>query len=714
MGVSLREDLLKSRYLMDGEAEDQMWRRVTAFVIQDDPDLMHIGERIYEALRSGQIVFNSPLLMNAGTKQPLASACFVYGVEDSIESIMNLQSVAARIFKLGAGIGVDYSKLRPEDEPVHSGGTASGPCSFMTLVDHLAEVIKSGGRRRAAIMSTLNVTHPDVMKFIQIKKDDKTLQNTNISVMMNDDFMRKAQAGTLTGTQKEIWKSLVHNAWLRGDPGLVFLSTINRNTHGVVNRTYEAVNACSEFPLYAGESCLIGTINLGHPTMQTSTNISFWSYWMTRILDNVIDHAWYPLPEIEAMAKKYRRVGVSITGLGDYLIRRGVRYGSLEAINEVTNVVITVRNATTLATEQLAEIKGAFPEFGMFKSDQRIKVAESKPRRNLTVTTIAPAGSTSFLCGADCSGIEPLFAVAYQRMARLEKGGDTWYDMVSPIAQEVFNKHGIKLTKELLQKIYNNHGSIQGIEEIPEKVQKFLVTAHDVTPMEHLEMLGTVQQHIEAAVSKTINLPHSATEEDIEKIYLRAYELDCKGITVFRDGCKSTQVLKTGEAKQEPKTEKAITLPEILEAIRVKMHTPDGRSLYVSTSFNADNIPVEVFATLAKSGTDEAAYTEALGRLISLSLRSGVSYKEIFKTLRGIRGKDWTGFQERIIWSIPDAIAVAIDTATTSKTGVVQPNVAEKPVTLTEGEKKCPECGCDLAPDNKCCRCLNCGWSNCS
>lgn len=728
--MSLREDLLKTRYLKDGETEAEFWIRVSEFVCTNEPTLQKLKPTILKGLTSGAIIFNSPLLMNAGRGQQLSSACFVYGVDDSIESIMRLQTVAASIFKLGAGIGVDYSQLRPEGAKVGSGGTSSGPCSFMTLVDHLAEVIKSGGRRRAAIMATLRVDHPDIKRFVACKRDDKTLQNTNISVMMTDEFMKKVKKKDPSVTP--LWDLIVDNAWMRGDPGLVFIDTINRNTSGIKGMQYTAVNACSEFPLFPSESCLIGTLNIGKiyedaviafeekqfPRLESVDKVFehllvWWAKVMTRILDNVIDIAWYPFPEIEEAAKKYRRIGVSITGFGDYLIHNKIRYGSVKAIIKAKEVTQLINYASLEESRLLAKEKGAFPMFEQSTLDERLEgdPVFKLPRRNITTTTIAPAGSTSFLCNAECSGIEPVFAFAYKRMARLDKSGDSWYNILSPLlVNHLFKNYGIEVTDEMVEDVVKNNGMVSGLNWVPTKAREYLVTAHEITPEEHLNMLAAFQTGVGASVSKTINLPHSATKEDISNLYLAAWENNCKGITVFRDGCKKGQVLSTSTetTNSAPVAPKKVKLPYLLESRRVKIETPSG-NMYVLVSF-FDGRPIEVFANLGRSGQEVYAYTEGIGRVISLALKNGVDYSSIVKTLRGIRGNEVSLFNNEYVYSVPDAIAIAMDYAVKAFKNIdIDQDKQEK-----INSNLCPNCGEPLATDNGCFHCKSCLWSNCS
>lgn len=702
--MSLRDDLINSRYLLDGEIEDEMWERVATFVTQKREELVMYKDCIKEMLSKGDIIFNSPILMNAGKSTPLSSACYVLPVEDNIESIMDLQQLSAKIFKLGAGVGADYSRLRPEGFPVGSGGTSSGPCSFMSLVDNLAEVIKSGGKRRAAIMSSLRVDHVDIEKFIKIKENDDKLLNTNISVMITDEFMQ----GVYAKKEKElrIWNSLIDNAWKRGDPGVIFIDTINRNTNRVSDLLYEGVNACSEFSLYPYESCLIGSINLANLDVNSDecfSELYFVAELVAKCLDNVIDHSWYPDDRVEEAAKKYRRVGVGITGLADCLFNKGLRYGSDEAVEFTKKIMKTIQDGTINASVELAEKYGAFSEYENIIWDTRFLI--NKPIRNITTTVVAPAGSTSILAGADGSGCEPLFSLAYDRMMRRDK--EDWYTVVPDIVQKTFNKYGITLTPEKIMDIKDNGGSVQGLDWVPEELQEYLVTAQDLTPDDHLKMLISVQKFVGASVSKTINLPNSATREDVENIYMTAYENGVKGITVFRDGCKSNQVLRTAK-REDPVVLHTKDLPMVMPSVRVKIPTPSG-SMYMMTSFYK-NKPVEVFCNLGKSGMDDYAYTEALGRVISLCLKRGIPADNIIKTLKGIRGREVSVFNDHYVYSVPDAIAIALGEAVAGYEGLSSETRRDSNLS----NNLCPDCNVPLTLDNGCFSCYNCGYSSCS
>lgn len=737
--MALRDELLKKRYLKPNETEDNLWQRVAEFVTRGLPQKT-ARYSVFDLLKKGVIIYNSPILMNAGTKKELASACYVLPVYDDLDSISDMEKIAGRIFKLGAGVGVDYSYLRPEGTPINSGGTSSGPCSFMEELDKRADVIKSGGKRRAAVLTSLRVDHPDIEQFITYKRNDDKLLNINISVMFTDDFMMHLQLEpnkpyNLTWNGKvykqiepqKLWDLFIENMWLRGDPGAIFIDKINAHTNSVDGMEYKAVNACAEFPLYDYESCLIGSINLGKLVITSKSEPNKLDYdtliritnLMTLTLDNVITNAYYPTKEIAEAAKRYRRIGVGVTGIHDMLIKLGIRYGSAESLDVIKKCLTTITKAASDTSKKLYRLSSSNPSVTGWHIHGDTDIYEH-PRRNLATTVIAPTGSTSILCGAESSGIEPIFAVAYRRRALMDDV-ETEYTIVNELFKKMYEDvTGKELTQEVIDAIVKNNGSVQrlSVDLVPKCLQEIFVTAYDLTPKEHLNVLIAAQSCIENSISKTINVPNSFSKEDISDLLLYAYNNNVKGITIFRDGCKSTQVLVTGtqDTPQQDSSQPAkIQLPDTLDCIRVKLNTPTGNSLYVMVSFSGDT-PVEVFANLGKSGFDDYAYTEALGRVISLALRHGVPYTSIIKTLRGIRGKDVSLFNDKYVFSIPDAIAIALQHAVSIRTNTP----ADTSVTDHESTVKimdtniCPECGSTLVSDNGCLTCPNCLWSKCS
>ena len=729
-----REKLLQARYYLPGEDWDGFCCRVAAFVTQgmNDDDFR---QRVFYALVHRRIIFNSPILMNAGTANPQASACFVWQPEDNMDSIMDLQTVAAKIFKQGSGIGVDYSKLRPEGAELSTRGTSSGAVSFMSLVDHLADVIKAGSTRRAAVLASLRIDHPDIFKFIKIKRNDDMLLNTNISVMVTNEFMQHVANEEFdtpwplvfdgkvyqTTTVGELWKELVHNAWLRGDPGVVFIDTVNSTTPGVDGKTYAATNACAELPLYHGEACLIGSINLAQLAYEDGVHtdrLKECVTLLTRCLNNVIDYAQYPDPRIEAEVKKYRRIAIGVTGFGDMLIKLHRSYGDIlgpssSLRQQVEEIIMCITNTANKISGEMAK---ACMAQNKFPDGFDMRVFEKHHRLNLATTVVAPTGATSIIVGAECSGIEPLYAIAYTRHIREGNSKDTTeYHVVSELFRNVFKTRMQRdLTDEEIKEIVEAGGSVQKLTWVPSELRQRFMVASDLSPEAHVRMQAIVQSAVNNAVSKTVNLPNAATEEDVAKVYLMAYQEGCKGTTVFRDGCKNTQVLVTGK-KEDSKPVPAVSefpakLPEMMEARRIRLPMPDGSHLYVLVSF-LNGKPMEVFANLGRSGQDVYAYTEALGRLASLALRHGVEVKALIKTLKGIRGRDVGLFGDQYIYSVPDALAIALDVTQNGYEGKTQEEVMQERL----AQKVCPECGEPIRYDGSCSSgSCTCGWSRCS
>ena len=727
-----REKLLQARYYLPGEDWDSFCARVAAFVTRGLHD--DFRQRVYKALCCQEIIFNSPILMNAGTANPQASACFVWQPEDTMESIMDLQTVAAKIFKQGSGIGVDYSKLRPEGAELSTRGTSSGAVSFMTLVDHLADVIKAGSTRRAAVLASLRIDHPDIFKFIKIKRNDDMLLNTNISVMVTNEFMQHVANEKFdtpwplvfdgkvyqTTTVGELWKELVHNAWLRGDPGVVFIDTVNNATPGVEGKAYAATNACAELPLYHGEACLIGSINLAQLTDEDGVHtdrLKECVVLLTRCLNNVIDYAQYPDPRIAAEVKKYRRIAIGATGLGDMLIKLHRSYGDiLDPSSSLRSQVEDIMTYITLTANKVSgEMAKACMAQNKFPDGFNMQVFERHQRLNLATTVVAPTGATSIIVGAECSGIEPLYAVAYTRHIREGNSKDTTeYHVVSELFRDAFRQATKReLTEDEIAAIVEAGGSVQALNWVPYALKRRFVVAADLSPETHVQMQALVQNCVNNAVSKTVNLPNTATEEDVANVYLMAYRKGCKGTTVFRDGCKSTQVLVTGKKEERKAPEKvsvSTKLPDLMDARRIRLPMPDGSHLYVMVSF-LDGKPMEVFANLGRSGQDVYAYTEALGRLASLALRSGVEASALIKTLKGIRGRDVGVFGDQYVYSVPDALAIALDAVQNGYQGKTQEEAMKERL----AQDVCPECGEPIRYDGSCSSgSCTCGWSRCS
>ena len=571
--------ILSARYLLKNEngkiieTPKQLFERVATSIAnvekkygKDDKQVMEISKDFYNAMTSFKFMPNSPTLMNAGTKLGQLSACFVLPIADSINDIFDAVKYAAIVHKSGGGTGFSFSRLRPSNDAVNTtGGVASGPISFMKIFDSATEQIKQGGKRRGANMGILRIDHPDILNFIMAKENENTLRNFNLSIAVTKDFMNALSAnrqydlinprnGKAVGklNARAVWNLIVTMAWKTGDPGLVFIDRINSSYSNPVPRLgpIESTNPCGEQPLYAYDSCNLGSINLAN--MLKPINSHYEVDWDElrritklgiRFLDNVIDANSYPIKQIEEMTHSIRRVGIGVMGWADMLIKLGIRYDSNEALALAENVMSFITNNARQMSQELAEERGPFPEF---KNSIWYKLGY-KPLRNSTVTTIAPTGTISIISNGVSQGIEPIFSVVYMRNVAESLGSN-----LIEVNNE-FERYALEnnfYSEELMKKLAGRI-SVQDVEEIPEKIRKLFVTAHDIAPEWHIKMQAAFQKHVDNAVSKTINFPSHATPQDIENAYKLAYELGCKGITVYRDQSKSNQVLNVANEQNQ-------------------------------------------------------------------------------------------------------------------------------------------------------------------
>ena len=556
--------VLKRRYLLRDEegkvieTPSQMFRRVARAVAKADllydkkADVKKTEENFYQIMANREFLPNSPTLMNAGTRLGQLSACFVLPVEDSIEGIFTTLKHMAIIHQSGGGTGFSFSKLRPAGDIVGSTkGIASGPVSFMTIYDAATNVIKQGGRRRGANMAILDVTHPDILKFIEVKSREGALTNFNISVAVTDEFMeaveKDGEYGLINPRSKKVEEQLrarhvfdliVVNVWRTGDPGLVFIDEINRHNPTPKVGEIRSTNPCGEQPLLPYESCNLGSINLAKMVKDgdldweklrrvTSTAVHF--------LDNVIDVNKYPMPEIAKITRANRKIGLGVMGFADMLIQLGIPYNSEEALASAEKVMKFISEEATKKSVEIGEARGPFPNFkGSLWEKKGYKTI-----RNSTVTTVAPTGTISIIAGCS-SGIEPIFAMAFVRNVM---EGTRLLEM-QPTFEKVAREKGF-FSMDLMLNIAKT-GSIQNLEEIPKEMRRVFVTALDIAPEWHVKMQAAFQKYVDNAVSKTVNLPPDATVEDVRKIYWLAYKLKCKGITIYRYGSKKEQVLYIG------------------------------------------------------------------------------------------------------------------------------------------------------------------------
>jgi len=746
--------VLQKRYLQRDEegnpveAAADMFARVAENIAQAergyqpgaDPD--RVAAQFFELMAGLKFLPNSPTLMNAGRDLQQLSACFVLPVEDSMESIFTAIKNAALVHQSGGGTGFSFSRLRPKNDIVKStNGVASGPVSFMRVFDTATETIKQGGTRRGANMGILRVDHPDILEFITAKEDEGVLNNFNISVGVTEEFMqavlnngeyvvRNPRDGQEVARYRarEVFDLIVNLAWKNGEPGIVFLDRLNRDNPTPHVGQIESTNPCGEQPLLPYESCNLGSVNLR--LMVTDGEVD-WdelrrvTRLAVRFLDNVIDMNRYPLPEIERMTKGNRKIGLGVMGWADMLMRLGIPYDSPEAEELARKVMGFIDAEAIRASEDLAEERGVFPNY-----EGSIWEARGRRVRNATLTTIAPTGTISIIAGSS-SGIEPLFALAFIRNVL----DNTQLPEAHPFFEEVTRARG--LYSPGLMRAVAAKGSLRHIEGVPDDMKRVFATAHDVSPEWHIRMQAAFQEHTDNAVSKTVNFPNSAGPSEVENVYLMAYQLGAKGVTIYRDGSRVDQVLSIGEVKKAGGASGNGHKPEFVPGdlcptCGQRTAAPRGSrggvlhgetrekitgcgSLYVTV--NEDDLgPREVFANMGKAGGCASASTEAMGRLISLAFRYGASPDKIVKQLKGIRCHVPLGLGPRQILSCPDAIAKAIADKYLQEMPYAEHETEveqlEMPIAYAQGA--CPECGGAIEHEGGCVVCRACGYSKCA
>src|SRR2546426_610122 len=643
--------VLRERYLLrnaQGEVietpEEMCWRVALSIAAgearygRSRAAVREIAAAFYEVMVDGDFLPNSPTLMNAGKGNGLQySACYVLPVGDSMEEIFDSVKAAAIIHKSGGGTAFAFSRLRPKDDIVSStGGRASGPVSFLRVFNGATEAVKQGGTRRGANMGILKVDHPDILEFIVCKLDGG-ITNFNISVAATDTFMEALSRGEeyalvnphtkkVVGrlSAREVFDRMVSAAWRTGDPGMVFIDRINASP---ANPTpdlgqVEATNPCGEQPLLPNEACNLGSLNaskFARPGDDSELSID-WDEMervvrlAVRFLDDVIEMNPYPLPEIDATVKSNRRIGLGLMGWADLLFTMGIPYDSPGAIDLADRLMAFVKEKSHDQSAKLGEERGPFPNWSLSI------YANDRPLRNSTVTTIAPTGTISMIAGCS-SGIEPIFALAFEHRVRQPDG-----ERVLTFVNETFERIAKERSfySDALMREIAKRGSLHGIPGVPEEAGRIFKTSHEVSYDWHVRHQAAFQRYTDNGVSKTINLPNGASEEDIARAYLLAWELGCLGITVFRDGCKGEQVLNVGIKKEVPAPTAAPSVirprPHSLKGSTYRTDTPIGTA-FITVNETPDGDPFEVFVQVGKGGSDTMAVAEALGRLISLVLR---------------------------------------------------------------------------------------------
>lgn len=757
------QTVLEKRYLIkdaEGKPKEtvpQLFERVAQAVAAADrnydeqADVDTTAREFYNAMTNLEFLPNSPTLMNAGRPLGQLSACFVLPVEDSMEEIFEAVKQAALIHKSGGGTGFSFSRLRAKGSVVNStGGVASGPVSFMKVFNTATEAVKQGGTRRGANMGILQVDHPDIMEFIGCKSDNNEINNFNISVAITEKFMEavlkgeeydlvQPNTGKVAGrlNAREVYDKIVDAAWRNGEPGIVFIDRLNRDNVVPSQGRIESTNPCGEQPLLPYESCNLGSINLvemlgeeqGAPAIDWE-KLGRTVDLAVHFLDNVIDVNRYPIEQIDKVTKLTRKVGLGVMGFADLLMLLGVPYNSQQGVETGERVMQFINQRAKRASRRLAEQRGPFPLFGeSIYQDQA-------PIRNATVTTIAPTGTLSIIAGVS-GGVEPLFAFAFIRNVM---DGDELIE-VHPILRRQLEQRGL-YSDELMRKIIEQ-GSLQHIPEIPEDLKGVFVCAHDVAPEWHIRMQAAFQRHTDNAVSKTVNFPNTATREDVSRVYILAYEMGCKGVTIYRDGSRDSQVLNIGKVnkgEQEPSGCEACEYleemrrqaaqsrleprprPEVTMGLTEKVKIGCG-NLYVTVNYDENGI-CEVFTNTGRHGGCPSQ-SEATSRLVSIALRSGIDVQTIIDQLKGIRCPSTIRQKGMKVTSCPDAIARTIEKVMYGQNGGKMPAVVKAlereindgPVPLEDssvsGVRYCPECGAPVVHEGGCVICRQCGYSKC-
>ncbi len=683
-------------------------------------------EKFYTMMAEMNFLPNSPTLMNAGRDLQQLSACFVLPVGDSMEEIFTAVKQTALIHKSGGGTGFSFSHIRPKNDRVQSTrGISSGPLSFMRVFDVATETVKQGGTRRGANMGILNCSHPEILDFIEMKSSDGVMSNFNISIGITDEFMealrkneeyplRNPRTGEEQGRLKasKVFKRVVELAWKNGEPGVVFLDKINEaNPTPHVGRM-ESTNPCGEQPLLPYESCNLGSINLAKMVCEKSgkkevdyVKLAETIRMAVRFLDNVIEVNNYPLEEIQQITRANRKIGLGVMGFADMLFEFSIPYNSSEAATLAEEVMRFIQEEGRKVSAYLARERGVFPNFkgSVYDKENGIKV------RNATVTTIAPTGTISMIAGCS-SGIEPLFAIVYEKNV-LDKNLLEIHPAFKKIAQDegFYSEEFMKMVAE--------SGSLHRIHGVPKRIRDVFVTSHDIEPRWHVALQAAFQKYTDNAVSKTVNFRNEATSKEVEEVFRFAYELGCKGVTVYRDGSRMHQVITAGSGNSGSVAELPSAgiihprpRPSVTHGQTYKTKTGCG-TLYVN--INSDTMGLcEVFTQMGKSGGCASSNAEAVSRLVSLSLRAGIDPGSIAEQLRGIRCPIPTWHEGDMILSCADAIGRVLEKAIGDVSGTAHTQISYSGLDMGFCPQ-CPECGGIMEHESGCATCKSCGFSKC-
>lgn len=762
--------VLEKRYLLRNENGEivetpkQMFQRVAKAIAEveyqygaDKNKVLEYERKFYEIMANFYFLPAGRTLANAGTSTRVVANCIVLHFEDSMESIFQTLKEATLLQQAGSGLGFPWHLLRPAGFPTkRSRGQSSGPVSFLWAFDRTFGVIKQQGRH-GANMAVMRVDHPDILEFIDCKKEEGQLVNFNISVALTDEFMKAVKnnspepwlcewqgkkmkprlikrnnrgaflsAEEVTLTARELLERIVEAAWRNGEPGVLFPDTANRTNPLPKLGKLEATNPCGEQWLMSGDVCNLGSINLSRFVKNgqiDKVKLEEVVRLATRMLDNVVDLMDFPVEKINQISKSNRRIGLGIMGFADMLFQLRIPYNSEEGRRTASEVMGFINKIAHDESEKLAQEKGVFPNW-----DKSIWAEQGRLQRNAACTTVAPTGSISML--VDCSsGVEPFFALAYKKENIM--GGES-LNYVNPYLEEALKERGL-YTEELIDDIIKT-GTLIHRSDLPEDLRKVFVGAMDISARDHVLMQAEFQKHVDNSISKTINFPNSATKEDIRQAYLLAWESGCKGCTVYRDGSRQEQVL-TLNREEKRKAEKTYSFhileprprPEVLKGTTYKIKTAYG-NLYIT--INEDDYgPFEVFSQIGKAGGFFAANLESICRLISLALRSGVHVESIIRQLKGIRDPQPIWYKGEMILSLPDAIGQILEKHMKQKQGKLnlewkeKESLSQPPRIVLDNSSgdivdlgtapACPECGGVLQFQDGCMKCPTCGFSRC-
>jgi ribonucleoside-diphosphate reductase alpha chain len=759
--------IIEKRYLMrddNGEPKEDvegLFHRVANAISQGEPEAKRkeFEDKFYEKMSSLKFLPNSPTIVNAGTGRGCLSACFVVSPDDNIQSIMEVANDAAMIEKWGGGIGFGLSSLRPKKDKISTThGQACGPIAVMKLYSSVGATLTQGAFRLGAHMGQLIVSHPDIEEFIHCKDGDDTLQNFNISVQITDEFMKAVDNDdefalvtprdtgdgpvnevVATINAKDLWNDIAESAWKTGDPGVVFVDRVWETAPNPQMGKIKTSNPCGEEFLENYGNCCLGSINLDlhindgdfdWDLLEDTTRTA------VRFLNDVIEVNSFPLPKLREVNLDTRRIGLGVMGWADALVRMKLSYDSEEAL-ELADKLGSFLNSTAWdESARIAEERGPFSQY----EDSALKEWGMPPVRNSSVITIAPTGTISRIAGCS-SGIEPHFAMAWWSNVLWtdhEGSSSRLLDAPASVTQSLESVLGSEEeVKRILEQIIedpDNSDKIMGDHGLDAAIYR---TAMKVSAEAHVKMQAVWQKHVTNSVSKTINLPNSATVQDVKDAYRLAWETGCKAVTVYRDGSKSMQVLETGATKEEDVSgEDHLKVPRqrpvSVTGVTDRVRTGHG-TMFVNITFDEEGHPFEVFATLGKSGSSDSAYLEAIARLSSMSLRAGIDPEQIIDQLKGITDVPaWDG--GTLVRSAPDAVALALSRHLTkedsrnnitsmvgnsaqlglfpsSTTSLDSSDIPDTPDTPSGA--KCPDCSGYLLHQEGCLSCLDCGYSKC-